>query len=146
MDVLRLRRLMRVLAGRAGLWCVYLPIACACLASGARAGAVEHELDRIAALVGAAHFHTALALTKSTRDLLGGLRDEPQLGAWRAHLEVMAATAEVALGQRARARQSMIRALHADPALLLDERETSPKVLEVLRAARRHIRTAEPVP
>jgi hypothetical protein len=58
----------------------------------------------------------------------------------------MAATAEVALGRRDRAQQSMIRALRADPTLVLDEREASPKVLELLRTARRRTGIGEPKP
>ncbi len=97
---------------------------------------VDHELDKIDAFLGAAHFRTALSLARSARDLLGSFPEGPQLGARRARLEVLAATAEVALGRQTGAQQSMIRALRADPVLVLDELETSPKVLELLRATR----------
>jgi hypothetical protein len=105
---------------------------------------VDQELADIDRLLATAHFHTALAVVGATRDLLDRLGGDPQLGARRARLEVMAATAEVALGERTPARRSMARALQAAPDLTLDERDASPKLLELLREARRRTRNAEP--
>lgn len=89
---------------------------------------VDRELGEIDTLLATAHFHTALAVVQATRDLLDRLGEHPQRGARQARLELMAATAEVALGRRTPARRSMLRALRADPNLALDEREASPKL------------------
>ena len=51
-------------------------------------------------------------------------------------VELMAATAQVALGDEAGARKSLGRALALDPELSLNPREVSPKVLSALEAAR----------
>jgi len=112
----------------------------------ARLAQVDQELAEIDTLLATAHFHTALAVVGATRDLLDRFEEDPQLGARRARLEVMAATAEVALGQRAPARRSMLRALRAAPELALDEGEASPKLLELLREARLRTGNAEPEP
>jgi len=53
-----------------------------------------------------------------------------------AQTEVLAATAELALGRTDAADQSFKRALAADPALALDPAATAPKVLRALAAAR----------
>jgi hypothetical protein len=111
-----------------------------------RLARVDQELAEIDGLLATAHFHTALAVAGATRDLLDLFGGDPQLGARRARLEVMAATAEVALGQRAAARRSMLRALRAAPDLALDERDVSPKLLQLLREARRRTGNAEPEP
>ena len=111
-----------------------------------RLARVDHELAEIDALLATAHFRTALAMAEATRDLLAAIGKPSRLGARRARLEVMAATAEVALGRNAQARQSMIRALRADATLALDESEASPKVLKALREARRRTGIAEPKP
>jgi len=115
-------------------------------AGGPSLARVDQELAELDALLATAHFRTALAVAEPTRELLAGFGEHPQLGGRRARLELMAATAEVALGRRDRARQSMIRALRADPTLVLDEREASPKVLELLRTARRRTGIGEPKP
>lgn len=81
----------------------------------ARLAQVDQEIAEIDRLLATAHFHTALAVAGATRDLLDRSGGDPQLGARRARLEVMAATAEVALGQRTPARRSMVRALRAAP-------------------------------
>jgi hypothetical protein len=114
-------------------------------ATAARLAELDHQLDEIEGLMWGAHFHTALAMVQATRELLDEEGALAQLASRRARLEVQAATGELALGERARARQSMIRALQADPALDLDARDTSPKLLELLRQARRHAVAAEPL-
>ncbi len=50
-------------------------------------------------------------------------------------LELVTATAQVALGREALAREAFARALSNDPELSLDPRTTSPKVLRVFHAA-----------
>ena len=54
----------------------------------------------------------------------------------RARADVVAATAQVALGRDDEARRSFERALAADPALRLDPATTSPKVRRAFDAAR----------
>ena len=103
---------------------------------------LDRELAEIETLLASAHFHAVVSVAELTRELLSGHEGHPELKTRRARLEVMIATAQVALGQRAVAQRSMMRALYADPALSLDEGTTSPKVLELLREARRHGRTA----
>ena len=56
--------------------------------------------------------------------------------ALRARLEVLAAIAQVALGDDAAARRSFGRALEAQPGLELDPGRTSPKVMRALEGAR----------
>jgi hypothetical protein len=107
---------------------------------------VDQELAEIDTLLATAHFHAALAVARATRDLLDRVGEHPQRGPRQARLEVMAATAEIALGRRMPARRSMLRALRAAPDLDLDEREASPKLLELLREARRRMNSAEPAP
>lgn len=136
------------------LLCLWLPLfsalaagaaapsaATASTADGVRDGAaglerIDRELGEIEALLADAHFHTALGLADATRALLEPRDDDPARAARRARLELLTATAQVALGHRARARESLRRALVADPALELDERETSPKLVKLLREAR----------
>jgi hypothetical protein len=103
----------------------------------ARVERADREIAEIAELLAGAHFRTALALAESARDLLDAAGEDPLHDERRARLEVAIATAEVALGRRAQARESMRRALRAAPDLALDERTTSPTVLEALREARR---------
>jgi hypothetical protein len=83
-----------------------------------------------------AHFEEALGRTVAARrelDAAGTSGDERAL---RARLELLAATAQVALGDDAAARQSFGRALEAQPGLELDPERTSPKVLRALEGAR----------
>lgn len=113
----------------------------------AEAAASFAELDRRIAeiddLLAEAHFHTALALARSMLDQLpGGAEQGPR----RARLEVMAATAEIALDRRSEARSSLERASRADPTLVFDDRELSPKLLELVPPTRRRAGVAEDLP
>lgn len=54
----------------------------------------------------------------------------------RATLEVLAATAEIALGREAAARESLERALRAEPALSLDPTRHSPKLVRLFEKVR----------
>ena len=103
---------------------------CLCLVALAGPAAAESEVEReiaeVGDLVARAHFRTALSLVSSTRELLDAA---PARSAERARLELLAATAEVALGRRNAARASLARALEADPDLQLDPAETSPKLV-----------------
>lgn len=87
------------------------------------------------ARVRAARFEDALAVAGDARltlDDVGEGERRPRL----ARLEVLRATAELALGRGDAARQSFGRALAADPNLELDAASTPPKVRRALAAAR----------
>jgi len=83
-----------------------------------------------------ARFELALEWVERGRRLLE--RQEP---AWerprrRAELEVLAATAEIALGQEEAARASLERALRAQPELRLDPARYSPKLIRLFEEVR----------
>ena len=97
---------------------------------------LRDRVGRLEERVRTAHFEEALALAPDLRARLG--RAEP--GGTRtnliAQMEVLAATAELALGRQREAEVSLQRAIEADPSLSLDPATTSPKVLRALAAAR----------
>jgi hypothetical protein len=110
---------------------------------------LDRDLDEIEAVLAAAHFRTALALSRSTRALLGESADrddDPALRVRRARLELMTATAELALGRRSRAREALARARRAHPVMELDERTTSPKLVAIWRSIRSPNRSEDPRP
>jgi hypothetical protein len=105
----------------------------------ARARALEEAEQRLAeaeGLVRAARFEAAVAGAAEVRTRLEGLADDDDLRERRVRLEVLAATAQIALGREDEARASFGRALAAQPDLELDPMKTSPKVIRVLDAAR----------
>ncbi|HVP31780.1 MAG TPA: LysM domain-containing protein [Myxococcota bacterium] len=83
-----------------------------------------------------ARFEETLADTGKARTLLTPLGSDPGTSDRRAHLEVVAATAEVALGREDEARASFERALAADPGLALQPEHMSPKVLRLFDETR----------
>ena len=83
-----------------------------------------------------AYFRTALGMVDTRRDRLEELAWLAALEPRRARLELLAATAQVALDQPVKAMRSMRRALRAEPGLILDQRLTPPKVYALLRKAR----------
>jgi hypothetical protein len=100
---------------------------------------VEELLRESEASLEAAHFQEALGRTAAARRELdsGGAPGTPaEARALRARLEVLAAVAQVALGDDAAARRSFGRALEAQPGLELDPVRTSPKVMRALEGAR----------
>jgi tetratricopeptide (TPR) repeat protein len=108
-----------------------------------REAAIQSEFRELRTAVGvleaqvrAAQFEEALA---NAPDLRARLARTPA-GGTRASLlaqtEVIAATAELALGRAEAAEAALRRALAVDPALALDPATTSPKVLRALDAAR----------
>lgn len=99
-------------------------------------GRVDEALDEIERMIEDAYFRTALGMVETGRGRLDELGLLSALNPRRARLEVLAATAEVALDLRIKAMGSMRRALRADPGLTLDERRTPPKVYALLREAR----------
>jgi hypothetical protein len=95
------------------------------------ARSLGRELSEIEALVVAAHFRTALALARASRPHASeGISSRE-----RAQLDVLVATAEVALGHRSAAKAAMRRALAIEPTLVL-ARTVSPKVRAVFDEAR----------
>lgn len=96
----------------------------------------EQMLDETEGLVRAARFEAAVAGAGELRTRLEGLADDDELRARRVRLEVLAATAQIALGREDEARESFGRALAVRPDLELDPMKTSPKVIRVLDAVR----------
>jgi tetratricopeptide (TPR) repeat protein len=82
-----------------------------------------------------AQFEAALASAEQGRSAAAKLGSHANRER-RAQLEVLAATAALALGRADDAKQSFARALDADPDLALDPVSTPPKVVRALDAAR----------
>jgi hypothetical protein len=82
--------------------------------------------------VQAARFELALERVERGRRFL----ETQGLSAERAHLEVLAATAEIALGREEAARESLGRALRAQPELSLDPALHSPKLVRLFEEVR----------
>jgi predicted Zn-dependent protease len=103
--------------------------------AGATLARTDARLADLAAQVQAARFEVALeTAARARRDVRGLPRQERLPRAVR--LEVLTATAQLALGRDDDARASLERALEVDPGLELDPRVTSPKVLRALEGAR----------
>jgi hypothetical protein len=83
-----------------------------------------------------ADFEAALATATRVRQQLGPSASAKGAREREARAEVVAGTAEVALGREEAARKSFERALAADPKLQLDPTTTSPKVRRAFDAAR----------
>lgn len=80
-----------------------------------------------------ARFELALARAERARRLLAADGRQPE----RAELEVLAATAEIALGRESAARRSLARALRAQADLRLDSARHSPKLVRLFEEVRR---------
>jgi hypothetical protein len=98
--------------------------------------AADGLLNEAEGLVRQAHFEEALATATKAREAVPQTGDPAELRQRRARADVIAGTAQVALGQDADARASFERALQTDPSLQLDRASTSPKVLRAFEAAR----------
>lgn len=96
-------------------------------------GEAENELNQ-------ARFARAIELTEQTRRELEGRSDSPDLRDRRARLEVIAATALIALGRSEDAGESFARALRADPELELDPSSTPPKIRRLFQQIREQVR------
>jgi len=83
-----------------------------------------------------ARFDAALASADALRSRLAAAPDGTARRGLEAELEVLAATAQLALGREEGAQASLRRALEAELELALDPRATSPKVLRALERAR----------
>jgi hypothetical protein len=125
-----------------------LPFACASAAAaqppGAPLAAIDRRIEQIEGALAEAHFGSALGLTRSALALLDPHGPEGAgVASRRARLEVLSAIAEVARGRKTQARDHLVRALRAEPSLVLDERATSPRLLALLPEARRLAARAE---
>jgi hypothetical protein len=83
-----------------------------------------------------ARFELALERVEGGRRFLGPEGAVAELPGQRAQLEVLAATAEIALGQEVAARESLERALRAQPELRLDPALHSPKLVDLFEEVR----------
>ena len=90
----------------------------------AKLGAAEAQLRD-------ARFQQALRTADQIRPKLLSIQDAPGAILRRTQLEVLSATAQIALGHNKAARESFQRALAADPELELDAGSTSPKIRRV---------------
>jgi hypothetical protein len=97
---------------------------------------IDAELGAAEAQVRGARFQQALLTADQIRSKLGSIEDVPGAILRRAQLEVLAATAQIALGHNEAARESFQRALAADPELELDAGSTSPKIRRVFETVR----------
>ncbi|MDJ0866734.1 MAG: hypothetical protein QNK03_11545 [Myxococcota bacterium] len=102
--------------------------------------AIDAEIEQADELLFEARFRQALDLIARARDRVEGRNGDSGAAPRRARVEVLAATAEVALGDTEAAHRSFRRALAADPGLDLDPRATPPKVLRAFEAARSEAR------
>ncbi len=97
---------------------------------------LDTALDTAEARLRDADFETALASAERLRRDLGKTPPATGLGERKARAELVAATAEIALGREDAARRSFERALAANPALDLDPATTPPKVRRAFEAVR----------
>ena len=91
---------------------------------------------RAAARLRKASFEEVLGWAAHGRSLLGAAAASPGAEVLRARLEVLAATAALALGDENGARASLQAALVAQPELALDPARVSPKVVSLLASVR----------
>jgi len=97
---------------------------------------VDHWLAQLDRLIRTAHFDEVVSQQRRPRILLDALPRSSATRRRRVRLEILSATAHVALGRREEAEACFGRALAADPNLRLNPGTTSPKVLRVLDYAR----------
>jgi len=98
--------------------------------------AIGAELDAGEESLRQARFTAALAAAEMTRLRLDRLRSGDDLRGPRVRLEVLAAIAQIALGDESAARASLARAIAVDPDLALDPRRSPPKLVRALETAR----------
>jgi tetratricopeptide (TPR) repeat protein len=96
---------------------------------------MDAALGTAEAQLGNANFEAALAVAEQLRRQLRNTAATEAARERQARAEVVAATAEIALGREDAARKSFERALAADPKLRLDPAVTSPKVRRTFDAA-----------
>ena len=98
--------------------------------------AVDAELDDGEQRLRQARFEAALETVVRARRRLDRMRAGADLRQRRVRLEVLSATAQVALGDERAARESLTRAIESQPDLVLDPMKTPPKVMRALELAR----------
>lgn len=99
--------------------------------------ALDRALVEVKVLLAEAHFLTVIGVAKSTSRWARELPASEGLLVRRAQLQVLIATAQVALSRDDRARESLRLAVELDPELVLAEPTTSPKLLRVFRQLQR---------
>jgi hypothetical protein len=97
---------------------------------------IDAKLGAAEAQVRGARFQQALRTADQIRPKLAPIEDAPGAILRRTQLEVLSATAQIALGHDEAARESFQRALVADPELELDAAATSPKIRRVFETVR----------
>jgi hypothetical protein len=97
---------------------------------------LDASLARVEEQLRTARFDEALSDLRTLRGRIGEAGDSPPVRAQRVRLEVLTATAHVAYGDDAAARESLRRALAVDPRLDFDVARTPPKLRRALDAAR----------
>lgn len=97
---------------------------------------IDTKIGETEALVRGARFEQALAEARRIRPTLASVESAPGGTQRRTRLEVLTATAEIALGHLQAARESFERALAADPGLELEIGSISPKIHRVFEAVR----------
>lgn len=96
----------------------------------------RQRVDAAQRLLQQARFEDALAELDRAHRGLAAAPDGSRVNALRAEIDVLSATANVALGRADAARASFARALAARPDLKLDPRTTSPKVFALFQEMR----------
>jgi hypothetical protein len=105
---------------------------------------IDEKLGAAEAQVRGARFQQALQTADQIRPKLASVEDEPGAMLRRTQLELLSATAQIALGYHSAARESFQRALAADPQLELDAGSTSPKIRSVFETVRHRSGSPEP--
>jgi len=100
-------------------------------------GPVDRALEQADQNVAAARFEEAIELAAQARKQLQGRGESGDTLERRARLEVIVATAQIALGRNDEAKESFGRALEAKPELELDASLTSPKILQLMAEVRK---------
>lgn len=107
-------------------------------AQSRRLDLVEGLLFAVDSLLRSARYQEALDSLIHARSSLDQLPDDAGADDTRARMEVLAATAQLGLGREEAARERLLRALAADPALALDPATTSADLMRVMRDAKRN--------
>lgn len=97
--------------------------------------AVDRSLSQLASLIEEARFRTALEALPEVRRAVDALPDGDDQRSRAARVELLAGTAQIALGQNDAAREHFRRALRADPSLEMDPNQ-SRKVRRAFAAAK----------
>ena len=105
---------------------------------------IDLKLGAAEAQVRGARFQQALRTADQIRPQLASIDAAPGGILRRTQLEVLSATAQIALGRNQAARESFQRALAADPELELDAGSTSPKIRRVFETVRDESGSPEP--